>query len=39
MKHIKTIMFVTGLGLILIPDPATTAGGILLLLASFGVEQ
>lgn len=39
MAATELIMFVVGGALILIPDPATTAAGVLLVLAAFGMED
>lgn len=35
----RTIMLVIGIILIIIPEPATTGAGILLVLGSFGISE
>ena len=38
MKGVKVIMLIVGFVMIVIPEPATTGAGILLVLASLGVK-
>lgn len=35
----KAVMFVTGFGLLVFPEPVTTVFGVLLILATFGLED
>lgn len=38
MSGVKWVMLIVGIILIVIPEPATTIGGMILVLASFGVK-
>lgn len=38
MRGVKFLMLLVGFVMIVIPEPATTGAGILLVLASFGVK-
>lgn len=39
MAGVKFLMLIIGFVMIVIPEPATTGAGILLVLASFGVKN
>lgn len=38
MSGVKWVMLIVGIILIVIPEPATTMGGMIIVLASFGMK-